>query len=132
MFQEAVCAIFLIVGSTFIFIAGLGMLRMPDLFMRMSASTKASTLGVGFLLTALAFKFTQLDIVSRAVAVIVFVILTAPVAAHMIGRAAYIAGVPLWYRSVIDELCGQYDRCDHRLGSIDIRTQDDERAEGDA
>ena len=94
------------------FIAGLGILRMPDVFMRMSAGTKASTLGVGFLLAAVAVKYPVLEIVSRTVAIIVFVLLTAPVAAHMIGRAAYVIGIPLWKHSIVDELCEHYKRCD--------------------
>jgi multicomponent Na+:H+ antiporter subunit G len=79
--------------------------------MRMSASTKASTLGVGFLMMSAMVKFSYLEIISRSLAIIVFVLLTAPVAAHMIGRAAYMSGVPLWGRSVLDELCDRYDRC---------------------
>jgi multicomponent Na+:H+ antiporter subunit G len=93
------------------YIAGLGILRMPDVFMRMSAATKASTLGIGFLLIAVSVKFPFLEIISRTAAIIIFVLLTAPVAAHMIGRAAYVVGVPLWKSSIVDELCEQYDRC---------------------
>jgi multicomponent Na+:H+ antiporter subunit G len=109
--QEVLCSIFMVIGALFMCIAGLGILRMPDLFMRMSAGTKASTLGIGFLLIAVAVRFPLLEVVSRALAIIVFVLLTAPVAAHMLGRAAYIIGVPLWKHSIVDELCDQYDRC---------------------
>jgi multicomponent Na+:H+ antiporter subunit G len=115
--QETIGAVFLIIGSTFMFIAGLGILRMPDLFMRMSCATKASTLGVGFILLALAVNFGQFGVSSRAIATIVFVVVTAPVAAHMIGRSAYIGRVPLWKNSIIDQLCDQYDRCRLDLGS---------------
>jgi multicomponent Na+:H+ antiporter subunit G len=110
--QELICSVFMVTGAVFMCIAGLGILRMPDLFMRMSSATKASTLGVGFLLAAVAVKFPLLEVVSRTVAIIVFVLLTAPVAAHMIGRAAYVIGIPLWQGSVVDELCEQFDRCD--------------------
>jgi multicomponent Na+:H+ antiporter subunit G len=115
--QEAVCSILIIIGSVFMFIAGLGILRMPDLFMRMSCATKASTLGVGFILLALAVNFGELGVTSRAVATIIFVVLTAPVAAHLIGRAGYIVRVPLWTNSILDQLCDRYDRCSLELGS---------------
>jgi multicomponent Na+:H+ antiporter subunit G len=51
----------------------------------------------------------------RAVLTIAFFFLTAPVAAHMIGRAAYFIGVPLWQGTIVDELSGHYDRRTHGL-----------------
>jgi len=96
--------ILMTIGALFIVVASLGVLRLPDLYMRMSAATKATTLGVGCLLTAAAVHFADLTVTSRAAAVILFVLSTAPVAAHMIGRAAYFSGVPLWERTVVDEL----------------------------
>ena len=125
--HEAVSAIFLIIGSMFMFIAGLGILRMPDLFMRMSCATKASTLGVGFILLALAINFGEFGVSSRAIATIIFVVVTAPVAAHMIGRAAYIVRIPLWKNSIIDQLCDRYDRCRLDLGSYPEERADGER-----
>ncbi len=110
--QEMICSILMVIGALFMCIAGIGVLRMPDLFMRISAATKASTLGVGFLLAAVAVKFPVVEIVSRTVAIVVFLLLTAPIAAHMIGRAAYVIGIPLWRNSVADELCGHYERCE--------------------
>ncbi len=109
--SEVISAVLLIVGSLFTGLAGLGILRMPDLFIRISATTKASTLGVGFLLLAVAVKFGSIEIVSRAVAIIIFVLLSAPVAAHMIGRSAYLSGVELWKDSIVDDLCEHYSRC---------------------
>jgi multicomponent Na+:H+ antiporter subunit G len=110
--QEITSSILMLIGAAFMFVAGLGVIRMPDLYMRMSSSTKASTLGVGFLMMSAMVKFFYLEIISRSVAIIIFVLLTAPVAAHMIGRAAYMSGVPLWDKSVMDDLCDRYDRCD--------------------
>ena len=103
MMLDIVTAIVVIAGGAFVFIAGLGIWRMPDLMIRMHASTKAGTLGVGLILAALAIDFGELGVVSRSLAAIVFLLLTAPVAAHMIGRAAYRSGVPLWERNVVDE-----------------------------
>ncbi|HEY8943471.1 MAG TPA: monovalent cation/H(+) antiporter subunit G [Polyangiaceae bacterium] len=90
-------------------LAGLGVVRMPDVLLRMSATTKAATLGAGCMLGAAALHFEDMGITTRAVAAIVFLLATAPVAAHMIGRAAYFARVPLWEGTWKDELRGRYD-----------------------
>ena len=95
---------FLLMGASLLFLAALGILRMPDLYTRMQAATKAGTLGVGLVLVAAAVAFGTLSVTITAVLAIAFFILTAPVAAHMIGRAAYLARVPLWDRTVRDEL----------------------------
>lgn len=107
--RDAVTIALMTLGAVFTFIGAVGMLRLPDLYMRMSASAKAATLGVGSLMAAAAVHFDELAVASRAAAVIVFVLSTTPVAAHIIGRAAYFAGVPLWKRTVCDELRGRHD-----------------------
>jgi multicomponent Na+:H+ antiporter subunit G len=109
MIRETACAILLIIGACFTLISGLGMLRFPDLYMRISASTKASTLGAGFSLLALALHFNKLDITMRAVATIIFLVITGPVAAHLISRAAYYVGIAPWKGTVADELRNRYD-----------------------
>lgn len=116
-FLEILSLISLLTGTFFMLLAGIGLLRMPDLFLRMSAATKASTLGVGFILLAAALYFDELGTTSRALATIVFIFLTAPVAAHRIGRAAYFDGVPLWRGTQRDDLSGQYDQRTHELES---------------
>lgn len=97
----------LILGGLFSVVAALGVLRLPDVLIRMHASTKAGTLGCGLILLAVAVHFAETGIIARAVATIVFLMLTAPIAAHMIGRAAYRMGVPLSDRMVVDELDGR-------------------------
>ena len=97
-------------GTLLILIAGIGVVRLPDLFMRMSATTKAATLGVGTILVATMIHFGELSVTSRVLATICFVILTAPIAAHVIGRAAYATGVPLWAGTLVDELRPYYER----------------------
>ena len=104
--SEIITAACLIGGGLFAFIAGLGLARMPDVFIRMHAATKAGTLGVGLIMAAVAVNFDDLGITIRAFAGIAFLIITAPVAAHLIGRAAYREGVPLWRRTAIDEWRG--------------------------
>ena len=94
----------LICGTILALIAAIGVVRMPDIYMRLSAASKASTLGASCILTAVALFFGTTAVVGKVVAIIVFTLLTAPVAAHMLGRAAYFSGEPLWNRSRVDEL----------------------------
>lgn len=100
----------LLTGSLFMLLAAIGIVRMPDLYMRIGTATKASTLGLVCILTAVAVHFAEIGVGTRAIAAVVFVLLTAPVAAHIIGRAGYVVGVPLWERTIVDELQGHYDR----------------------
>ncbi len=92
-----------LLGAFLMFLAGLGVVRMPDLFMRMHASTKGASLGVALLLIAAALKFQDLSVVTKALITAAFIFITAPVAAHVLGRAAYARKIPLWDHSVIDE-----------------------------
>lgn len=113
--NEAVTITLMLVGAIFLLLAGMGVNRMPDLFMRMQAATKASTLGVGCTLIAVMVYFGSLQIAIRALLVVAFIFLTAPVAAHLIGRAAYFVGVPLWSGTIRNELRGRYDARTHTL-----------------
>lgn len=106
-------------GTLFILLAAIGVVKMPDLYLRISVTTKAATLGIGLILIAAAFYFNDPSITARVLAIIVFMLLTAPVGAHMIGRASYFTGVKMWHKSKIDELEGQYDPKSHKLYSED-------------
>lgn len=102
MIVELLLSFLVLLGGFFCFVAGLGILRLPDVLIRMHASTKAGTLGAGLLLIAVAIYFGDLATTTRAVLTIVFLLLTAPVAAHMIGRAAFRSRVPLWRTKIED------------------------------
>ena len=104
---EYVTALLLVSGGGFACIAGLGLVRMPDVYIRMHAATKAGTLGTGLILAAVAIHFADAGVAIRTLAAIAFLLITAPVAAHMIGRAAYRTGVPLWEGSIVDEWEGR-------------------------
>ena len=91
-----------LLGGFFAFIAGLGILRLPDVLIRMHATTKAGTLASGLVMLAVAAGVGDVSTLARAVAIVVFLLVTAPVAAHMIGRAAFRSGVPLWPPTKID------------------------------
>jgi len=96
MILELILSFLVILGGFFCLVAGLGILRLPDVLIRMHASTKAGTLGSGLILIAVAVFFADIATTSRALMTIVFLLVTAPVAAHMIGRAAFRSRVPLW------------------------------------
>ncbi|MFO7953741.1 monovalent cation/H(+) antiporter subunit G [Thioalkalivibrio sp.] len=114
---EFFTGLFLVAGAAFMMVAALGLVRMPDLPMRLHSTTKAGVLGAGLMMVGVAVYFGDGGVTTRAVAVIGFLLLTAPVAAHAIGRAGYFVGVPLWKRSKIDELKGRYDQKTHTLES---------------
>lgn len=103
-------------GALFILLAAVGLVRMPDLYLRISVTTKAATLGIGLLLIAAALYFKDASITTRVLAILFFIILTAPVGAHLIGRASYFTGVTMWKKSVRDDLKGKYNRS-HELSS---------------
>lgn len=91
MLSTVIVLTLIVMGVIFCAVAAIGIVIMPDIFLRMSATTKAATLGAGLVLLGVALNFADgnVDISGRAVAIALFLILTAPVGAHMIGRAAY-------------------------------------------
>ena len=100
---ELLTAIMWTAGPAFALLAAVGVLRMPDVFTRMQASTKASTLGLGCLLIGAAVHLGDFASFIRVLSIGAFVLLTTPVAAHVIARASYLADVPLWDGTVLDE-----------------------------
>ena len=108
MADLAVAALF-VIGAVFILLAAAGLLRMPDVFLRMSCSTKAATLGIVATVLAAGLHFGDLGVAVRAGAGALFLLVTVPVAAQMIGRAAYLLGVPL-LPGTVDQLRDRYDR----------------------
>jgi multicomponent Na+:H+ antiporter subunit G len=115
-------------GALFILLAAIGFVRMPDLYLRISVTTKAATLGIGLLLACTGIYFHTGSITTRVLAIIFFIILTAPVGAHLIGRASYFIGVPLWHRSKPDHLKGKYKKHTHELSSKDESLKEEPRS----
>ena len=93
---EVVAAVSLVLGGLLTFFAALGVLRMPDVYIRMHASTKAGTLGVLLIIVALILTGASGALIGKSLAVFAFVLLTAPIGAHLIGRAAYRGGLQPW------------------------------------
>jgi multicomponent Na+:H+ antiporter subunit G len=99
-----IVALLLVLGALFMLLAAVGLVRLPDLYLRMSATSKAATLGASLVLLGAAVHFGTAAVAGRAVVIVVFLFLTAPVAAHAIGRAGYRRKSPLWKGTIADEL----------------------------
>jgi multicomponent Na+:H+ antiporter subunit G len=91
-------------GVLFSVLSAVGLVRFPDVYSRLQAASKGSTLGAIALLAAAAVHFGDVWTAVRCLVVIVFLSLTAPLAAHLLARGAYHAGVPLDEDAVLDEL----------------------------
>ncbi len=107
--MNTLVAFLMLLGAGFVFIGALGAIRMPDLMLRMHATTKAGALGGGLIAIAAGLHFGEAAVVVRTIAILFFVVLTAPVAAHAIARAAYFTGVKFWDRTLKDEMREKLD-----------------------
>ena len=94
--------VFIVIGLTFDFFGCIGLVRLPDVYNRLQAATKCITLGTCSILFGmfLIVGFTAAGM--KAILCILFLLLTSPVAAHALARAAHISGVKLWDGSVVD------------------------------
>ncbi|TPW26682.1 monovalent cation/H(+) antiporter subunit G [Pararhizobium mangrovi] len=105
-----VASILILVGAIFAFSAAVGLVRLPDLYTRMHAASKAGSVGSGLMLVAVAVYSQDLGIATRALAGVVFFLLTAPISAHLLAKAAHSVGYRLDKVSVYDDLQEQIDR----------------------
>lgn len=98
--------LFIILGAFLNLAAAFGVVRLPDVYTRNHAASKATTLGVVFLLLAtFLYFYIEMEIFeSKLILTIVFLFLTSPVSGHLINRAAYNSGVKLWNKSIRDDL----------------------------
>ncbi len=94
--SDLIAATLLALGGAFTLIAGIGIFRMPDVFIRMHASTKVGTLGSGLIMAGVCVHFGDPLVIFKAILVVLFLLLTAPIGAHMIGRAALRIGIEPW------------------------------------
>ena len=88
-------------------VASVGLLRLPDVYCRMHAATKATTFGMGGILLGASIIFQSVTVTTQAFLAVFFLFLTAPVAAHLISRAAYRRGPDLCPETTHDEY-GKY------------------------
>ncbi len=103
-------AVLLLGGSLVCLFAAIGVLRLPDFFMRMHAATKAGVAGAGLVLLGVAAFDGSATTWTKAVLAVLFLLVTTPVAGHLIGRAGYVSGVALWRGTSEDALDGVLPR----------------------
>ncbi len=96
------------IGALAILFASIGVVRMPDFYLRLSVTVKAATMGVGVFLICAAIVFPDSEVPVKALAIIFFLLLTAPVGAHMIGRMAFRSKISVWKDTWIDDLESRY------------------------
>ncbi len=101
---EYVSGILIVIGALFALVASIGLLRLPDLYTRMHAASKAGTLGSCVMLIALAVQSQDLAISMRALAGVVFFLMTVPISSHLLAKAAHAAGCRLWSKSLRDDI----------------------------
>lgn len=94
----------MVTGAIFSLLSAVGVLRLPDLYTRMHAASKAGAVGTGLVLLSLAVSSGDSPVVLRAILGILFLLLTTPVAAHLLARAAYRAGHRPAPVTIIDDL----------------------------
>ena len=84
--KEIIVSILVLLGSLFILIAAIGVLRFKDVFSSLHATTKATSFGLLLILTGVALHFLTFIVVVKAVLIVVFIYLTAPLAAHSVAQ----------------------------------------------
>lgn len=104
MIIEIIASAALLLGAVFTLLAAVGIVRFPDVLTRLHAAAKAGVLGAGLIVIAAAVSLDGPDAVLRAAITLLFLVVTAPVAGHAIGRAAYLSrDVKLSSETVTDE-----------------------------
>jgi multicomponent Na+:H+ antiporter subunit G len=94
----------LVLGALFTLLAAIGVVRLPDLYTRMHAASKAGAVGGGLILLAVAIVSQDAAVSIRAVIGVVFLLLTTPVSAHLLARASYLSGYKPCSDTSIDEI----------------------------
>lgn len=106
--KDVISTGFLLFGSIFFLISALGVLKFPDLFSRMHAASKSSSLAMGLILIGVAVHFFSWGILVKCTLTLLFIFLTAPVAAHILGRAAFLSGAQPWTQLGVQALRDLY------------------------
>jgi len=100
MTAAIVGGILMSIGAVFLLLGGLGIFRFPDVYNRLQAGTKCTTLGAVF--TIVGVGVAEPAWIFKAVLVAVFILLTNPISAHALARASRKSGVALWEKSLVD------------------------------
>ena len=97
-------AIITLIGSLFLFLGSLGLVRMPDLYNRMQAGTKATTLGSILFLSGLAISQSEFINIDKTIILILFIVFTNPLSSNALARASHFIGIPLTDKTTVDRL----------------------------
>jgi multicomponent Na+:H+ antiporter subunit G len=101
--SDTIGYIFITLGVLFNIFGCIGLVRFPDVYNRLQASTKCVTLGTIMVLAGVAVAAGWGAMAAKAIICAVFIVITSPTAAHAIAKGAYAAGVELWEHSVVDK-----------------------------
>jgi multicomponent Na+:H+ antiporter subunit G len=115
---EWVVCVLMGIGLAFDCLGAIGLVRLPDVYTRLQATTKCVTLGTCFILlgvAAFAFGHAHVSMAVKALVCMLFVLLTAPVGAHAVARGAHVSGVPLWEGSVADKYKDDFGQPEREL-----------------
>ncbi|HSL11723.1 MAG TPA: monovalent cation/H(+) antiporter subunit G [Actinomycetota bacterium] len=106
--MTVIISIAILLGSALMVLAAVGVVRLPDVYARLQAGTKAASLGLALIFLGTALASDGRTGAVKLVLAALFQFATAPVAAHVIGRAAYLSGAPQWEGTVVDELADAF------------------------
>lgn len=129
---EIIISVLIVTGSLTMFLGALGVVRFPNALNRMHAASMAAPLGGACIMISVALFAAEPSVITKALAIIVFVLATSPVAGHAIARAAYISGVDLDPKTVRDDLAGKYDPQTHALAGADPQSQKEDGSQEDS
>ena len=128
---DVLAAACLLGGALLAFAAGVGVVRFPDLLARMHSATKPQVLGLVLVLLGLALRLRSGPAIWMLLLVVLFQMLTSPVAAHMVGRAGYRTGKVRHDLLLVDELTADQQAADHRAAAEDAGDTADAGDAGD-
>ena len=100
---DTIAAVFLLVGLAFLLLAAFGIIRLPDVYLRLHAATKGTTLGLTGMLLAVGFHLPQGAVFAKIAVTLAFAFVAMPVGSHLLAKAAMRAGPRYWNKTLSDE-----------------------------
>lgn len=116
MIAQIATVVFVYIGIIFILISAVGIIRMPDVYCRMSVVAKSVAMGIGLILIGVIIHFNTTSILLKAAIIFIFLMFSLSVAAHVIGLAAYMDKTPLSRQTFLDELASKYKKSEQKKG----------------
>ena len=104
MVFDIIAIIFVMLGALLMLIASIGIIRMPDIYIRMHATTKSTSLGILFIFVGASLVFAEPGVWIKAILSVIFIFMTVPIATHIIGKVAHIMKIPKWHKTIQDDL----------------------------